>query len=68
MIRARVPQAVVMKIVGLKTDSMFRRYNIVSTEDQADALRRQFEYLKEQPSTSNVAEFWRDTDKTRTNG
>ena len=66
MIRAGVPQAVAMSISGHRTTSMFTRYNIVSTTDQADALRRQFEYLKGQPVTSNVVEFSRDTDKTRT--
>ena len=67
MIRAGVPQTVAMSITGHRTDSMFRRYNVVSTVDQADALRRQFNYLKGQPSEpSNVAEFARETDKTRT--
>lgn len=57
MIRAGVPQSVAMAITGHRTDSMFRRYNITTSDDKREALRRQSEYLKAQPATSNVAEF-----------
>jgi len=69
MIRAGVPQAVAMAITGHKTDSMFRRYNIVTVDDKRAALTKQLEFLKTQPKT-NVAEFPKaavaDTDRTRT--
>jgi integrase len=69
MIRAGVPQAVAMKITGHKTDSMFRRYNIVTTDDKREALKKQAAFLNSQPS-SNVSAFRKaadeDTDRTRT--
>ena len=40
LIKAGVPQAVAKKITGHKTDSMFSRYNIVSTEQVHDAMRK----------------------------
>jgi integrase len=39
-IRAGVPQAVAMAYTGHETDSVFRRYNIVSEGDLADAAQR----------------------------
>lgn len=69
MIRAGVPQAVAMAITGHRTDSMFRRYNIVSADDKRDALKRQAEYLKSQPKEGNLTSIQRpDSDKTRTTG
>jgi hypothetical protein len=35
-----VPDGVAMSIAGLKTRSIFDRYNITSTADQQDALER----------------------------
>lgn len=38
--RAGVPESVIMKIGGWKTASMFRRYAIVSSADQRDAMEK----------------------------
>lgn len=46
MIRAGVPQVVAMEITGHRSDSMFRRYNIVSTEDKREALRNIAKFQK----------------------
>lgn len=47
MVRAGVPQAVAMKISGHKTDNMFRRYNIVATDDLRVALEATEKYREE---------------------
>lgn len=39
LLAAGVPQAVAMKITGHKTDSMFRRYAIVTVDRQREALQ-----------------------------
>jgi integrase len=44
MIRAGIPQSVAMKISGHETDSMFRRYGIVSDEDMTAALEKTAAY------------------------
>ncbi|KAA0254734.1 MAG: site-specific integrase [Acidobacteria bacterium] len=44
MIRAGVPQSVAMSISGHRTDSMFRRYDIVSANDKTAALQRRREH------------------------
>lgn len=71
MIRTGVQQTVAMKITGHKTDAIFRRYDITSSEDKRDALRRQREYLAGQPKKNNVTEIRaarakRNSDRTRT--
>jgi integrase len=40
LIRAGVPQHVVMKLCGWKTDAMFRRYAIVDERDLRDAVSK----------------------------
>jgi integrase len=40
MVRAGVAQSVAMQITGHRTDSMFRRYAIVSEGDKREALRK----------------------------
>ena len=39
MLNAGVPQAIAMQVTGHKTDSMFRRYAIVTPNDVRSALR-----------------------------
>ena len=48
MVAAGVPQTVVMTITGHKTDSMFRRYAIVTVEQQREALRAAQAYREQQ--------------------
>jgi len=40
LVRASIPKTVAMKLTGHKTDSVFRRYDIVSDLDVKDAARR----------------------------
>jgi hypothetical protein len=48
LVRAGVPQTIAMKLTGHKTDSVFRRYDIVSPDDLRvaveglDAVSRSF--------------------------
>lgn len=50
LIRAGIPQSVVMEITGHKTDSVFRRYDIVSDEDKKEAAIRYAQYMRERAS------------------
>jgi integrase len=54
LIRSGVDQAVAMKITGHKTESMFRRYNIIDTRDQESALVRLENYLDNALETRNL--------------
>ena len=45
LVRAGVPVPVAMKITGQRTDSMFRRYAIVSEEQKREALAKTQAYL-----------------------
>ena len=60
MDRAGVSRHVAMQITGHKTESMYRRYNIVGDADLRTAMRRTRQYLdtlpseKERPSRSAI--------------
>lgn len=58
LVRAGVPEAVVMSIGGWRTRSIFDRYNIVSERDLHDAAAKLEEYI-------GKVESARDKDKTR---
>lgn len=44
--RAGVPETVIMQITGHKTPSIFRRYNIIDTEDMREAGKKGSTFLK----------------------
>src|SRR5262249_3213185 len=46
MVRRRGPESVAMRVAGHRSDTMFRRYDITSLDDKAEALRRASEYAK----------------------
>lgn len=60
LVRAGVPQAQAMKITGHKTNAVFRRYDIVSSEDLKHAGAKLSEFLKNAEvihnSCTNVSE------------
>jgi integrase len=71
MIRAGVPQSVAMSITGHET--VFRRYDIVSQEDKAEALRRTQAHLAAATGEGNVRAFTgsgrgQNTDNLRSDG
>ena len=49
--RAGVPRTVSMKLVGHKTEEMYKRYRIVNNEDLEDAAGKLDEYSKRQSAT-----------------
>ena len=57
LIRSGVSQHVAMRITGHKTAAMFTRYNITSTDDVLDALRRREAYASAQSRPPVVRPF-----------
>jgi integrase len=57
MDRASVPRKVIMQITGHKTEAMFLRYRIVSSQDLSDAKERIERYINVPPQqTANRPE------------
>ena len=56
LIRAGVNQTVAKKISGHKTDAVFERYNITSTEDLQDAAAKMSGYLKERRASAKPSQ------------
>ena len=57
MSRSNVSESVAMEITGHKTTSMFRRYNITSTKDMRDALKKTQRHRATVPRKKTVATF-----------
>jgi len=49
--RAGVPRNVAMKLIGHKTEEMYKRYRIVNEEDLEDAVAKLDEYYQQQSQT-----------------
>ncbi|MGH7274973.1 MAG: tyrosine-type recombinase/integrase, partial [Nitrospiria bacterium] len=64
LIRAGVPQSVAMAISGHKTDSVFRRYDIVSHQDIQQAGDRLTRYFQERTAEAD-ANIETDIDKAK---
>jgi integrase len=58
LIRAGVPQHVVMKLCGWKTDAMFRRYAIVDERDLRDAVSRLAALASSRQSAPTIQGAW----------
>lgn len=54
LIRAGVPENIAMRFTGHLTASIFRRYDVCSADDLADAQQRLGAYLAAQPATPKV--------------
>ncbi|MEK6584625.1 MAG: site-specific integrase, partial [Nitrospirota bacterium] len=54
LVRAGIPQSIAMAISGHKTDSVFRRYDIVSELDIAEAGNKLSLYLNNRRATEEA--------------
>lgn len=54
LVRAGVPETVVMKISGHRTRSVFDRYNVTSEEDYKGAAEGLERYIQQQKVTNTV--------------
>jgi len=66
LVRAGVDPTVAMRISGHETNSTFRRYNIVSEEDLAQAVEKVSAYVETLPAEGKVAGAGANPDRTRT--
>jgi integrase len=58
MIRGGVPQSIAKRVTGHRSDSMFQRYDIASTDDKLEALHRARTYAESRAAVGeNVAQF-----------
>jgi integrase len=58
LVRAGVPRDVAMKITGHKTEDVFERYNITSTDDLHDAGTSLTEYLNQKRRAAAQSASW----------
>ena len=54
LIRAGVSESVAMEITGHRTADVFKRYDITSSNDRADALGQVQQYLAQQPTEPKI--------------
>lgn len=57
MRRAGVDPTIVMRIMGHKTDSMFRRYNIGTADEHREALARTVELRRQRATAEKAAKI-----------
>jgi integrase len=55
--RAGVPEAIAMQFTGHKTNSMYRRYRIVSEDDMREAAEAFQAHLSSYPKTPKVKQL-----------